>query len=67
MDWSVGGFPRWVFMAGRPRNFEDMLQEGVLAVNAARRPDGVGLIVHTAVSSHIVLVTGGKLRVLKPT
>ena len=68
VDWSVGGFPWWVFMAGRARHFYDMLQEGVLAVNAERRRDGAAaLTVRTAVRIHIVSVAGGRLRVITPT
>ena len=68
MDWSLAGFPWWVFMAGRANQFHDMLQEGVLAVNAERRQDGTAaLTVCTTVRTHIVSVAGGRLRVLAPT
>ena len=43
VDWSVGGFPWWVFMAGRARHFYDMLQEGVLVAREATSCEGVGV------------------------
>ena len=39
-NWSLNGFPWWVFMAGRPEKFGTILREGIIGVTAIVPDDG---------------------------
>ena len=38
-NWSREGFPWWVFMAGRTRTFQTIIQEGIIRVTGVRQDD----------------------------